>query len=113
MVSRRSGRSPGRLLPKLPNQLVREYGAGVVEAVGANVTGIKAGDHGLDTTGVADVVATALRPLEPRGILVVVGHGARHAAIEGVDLLLNGKTIRGRATRSSPYWCGECRPDRR
>jgi len=40
-------------------------------------------------------VATALRVLEPRGILVTVGLGARHATIDVVDLLLNGKMIRG------------------
>jgi aryl-alcohol dehydrogenase len=51
--------------------------------------------HALDTTGLPDVVATALSALESRGILVVVGLGARRATIDIVDLLLNGKTIRG------------------
>ena len=56
---------------------------------------VRGATHALDTTALPDVVATALRVLEPRGILVTVGLGARHATIDVVDLLLNGKMIRG------------------
>lgn len=56
---------------------------------------VRGATHAFDTTGLPDVVATALRVLEPRGILVVVGLGVRHATIDVIDLLLNGKTIRG------------------
>lgn len=51
--------------------------------------------HALDTTGLPDVVATALGVLEPRGTLVAVGLGARHATIDIRDLMYGGKTIRG------------------
>lgn len=58
-------------------------------------TVVRGATHALDTTGLPDVVATALRALEPRGILVVVGLGPRHTTIDVLDLLLNGKMIRG------------------
>jgi aryl-alcohol dehydrogenase len=64
----------------------------MTEDVAAAVLGAT---HALDTTALPDVVATALGALEARGILVVVGLGARHATIDVVDLLLNGKMIRG------------------
>lgn len=51
--------------------------------------------HALDTTGLPEVVATALGALESRGMLVVVGLGARHATIDIRDLMYSGKTIRG------------------
>ena len=51
--------------------------------------------HALDTTGLPEVVAAALSVLEPRGTLVVVGLGARHATIDIRDLMFGGKTIRG------------------
>ena len=56
---------------------------------------VRGATHALDTTGLPDVVVTALSALESRGILVVVGLGARHATIDVTDLLLNGKMIRG------------------
>ena len=56
---------------------------------------VRGATHALDTTGLPDVVATALSALEARGMLVVVGLGPRHATIDVVDLLLNGKVIRG------------------
>jgi aryl-alcohol dehydrogenase len=58
-------------------------------------TVVRGATHALDTTGLPEVVATALRALDSRGTLVVVGLGPRHAPIDVVDLLLNGKTIRG------------------
>jgi aryl-alcohol dehydrogenase len=51
--------------------------------------------HALDTTGLPDVVATALRALTSRGTLVVVGLGPQHATIDVSDLLFKGKVIRG------------------
>jgi aryl-alcohol dehydrogenase len=62
------------------------------EDVTAAVRGVT---HALDTTGLPDVAASALRLLESRGMLVVVGLGPRHAKIDLTDLLLNGKVIRG------------------
>jgi aryl-alcohol dehydrogenase len=56
---------------------------------------VRGATHALDTTGLPDVVATALSTLEARGILVVVGLGPRHTTIDVVDLLFNGKVIRG------------------
>jgi aryl-alcohol dehydrogenase len=64
----------------------------VTEDVAAAVRGAT---HALETTAQPDVVATAAAALQPRGILVAVGLGARHATIDMVDLLLHGKTIRG------------------
>jgi aryl-alcohol dehydrogenase len=59
------------------------------------VTVVRGATHALDTTALPDVVAMALSALEPRGMLVVVGLGARHVRIDVTDLLLNGKVIRG------------------
>jgi aryl-alcohol dehydrogenase len=58
-------------------------------------TVVRGATHALDTTALPDVVAMALSALESRGILVVVGLGARHVMIDVTDLLLNGKMIRG------------------
>jgi aryl-alcohol dehydrogenase len=58
-------------------------------------TVVRGATHTLDTTGVPEVVATALEALESRGMLVVVGLGARHATIDIRDLMYSGKTIRG------------------
>jgi aryl-alcohol dehydrogenase len=58
-------------------------------------TVVRGATHALDTTALPDVVAMALSALEPRGMLVVVGLGARHVTIDVTDLLLNGKVIRG------------------
>jgi aryl-alcohol dehydrogenase len=58
-------------------------------------TVVRGATHALDTTGVPEVVATALGALESRGMLVVVGLGARHATIDIRDLMYSGKTIRG------------------
>jgi aryl-alcohol dehydrogenase len=51
--------------------------------------------HALDTTGLPEVIATALGVLESRGMLVVVGLGARHAKVDIRDRMYSGKTIRG------------------
>jgi aryl-alcohol dehydrogenase len=56
---------------------------------------VRGATHALDTTARPEVVATALSVLGPRGILVLVGLGARHATIDVLDLMLSGKTIRG------------------
>jgi len=56
---------------------------------------VQGATHALDTTGLGDVVAAALSALESRGILAVVGLGARHVTIDITDLLMNGKMIRG------------------
>jgi aryl-alcohol dehydrogenase len=56
---------------------------------------VQGATHALDTTRLPEVVATALGVLESRGILVVVGLGARHATIDIRDLMYSGKTIRG------------------
>jgi len=58
-------------------------------------TAVRGATHALDTTARPEVVAIALRVLRPRGMLVVVGLGARHATIDVLDLMLSGKTIRG------------------
>ncbi|WP_101949893.1 NAD(P)-dependent alcohol dehydrogenase [Mycobacterium sp. 3519A] len=62
------------------------------EDVAATVRGAT---HALDTTALPDVVATALSVLQARGVLAVVGLGARHANVDMIDLMLQGKTIRG------------------
>jgi aryl-alcohol dehydrogenase len=56
---------------------------------------VQGATHALDTTGLGHVLAAALSALESRGILAVVGLGARHVTIDITDLLLNGKMIRG------------------
>lgn len=58
-------------------------------------TVVRGATHALDTTGLSEVVANALGLLESRGMLVVVGLGARHATIDVRDLIYSGKTIRG------------------
>jgi aryl-alcohol dehydrogenase len=58
-------------------------------------TATRGATHVLDTTGIPDVVSAALRALESRGMLVVVGLGPRHATIDLNDLMYHGKTIRG------------------
>ncbi len=74
-----------------------ELGASqVVDPTNEDVATITRGvTHALDTTGLPEVVATALGVLESRGMLVVVGLGARHATIDIRDLMYSGKTIRG------------------
>jgi aryl-alcohol dehydrogenase len=56
---------------------------------------VQGATHALDRTGLGHVLAAALSALESRGILAVVGLGARHVTIDITDLLLNGKMIRG------------------
>ncbi|OAT70118.1 aryl-alcohol dehydrogenase [Mycobacteroides immunogenum] len=51
--------------------------------------------HALDTTANAEVIASALGLLRPRGILVLVGLGASPGPIDLNDLMLGGKVIRG------------------
>lgn len=58
-------------------------------------TVVRGATHALDSTGLPEVVASALGLLESRGMLVVVGLGARHATIDVRDLMYSGKTIRG------------------
>jgi aryl-alcohol dehydrogenase len=58
-------------------------------------TVVRGATHALETTGLPEVVATALSVLESRGTLVVVGLGPRHATIDLRDLMFSGKTIRG------------------
>jgi aryl-alcohol dehydrogenase len=66
-----------------------------VDPTTEDVATVRGATHALDTTGVPEVVATALGVLESRGTLVVVGLGRRHATIDVRDLMYSGKTIRG------------------
>ncbi|WP_346655858.1 NAD(P)-dependent alcohol dehydrogenase [Streptomyces sp. RFCAC02] len=63
--------------------------AAVREATGGGAT------HALDTTGVPAVVAHAAKALAPTGTLVVVGLGEAELTVDLMDILLNGKTVRG------------------
>ncbi|WP_295654137.1 NAD(P)-dependent alcohol dehydrogenase [uncultured Dietzia sp.] len=50
---------------------------------------------GVDTTAVPQVIKQAVRALAPRGTLVVVGLGAPEIELDAVDLMQNGKIVRG------------------
>lgn len=50
---------------------------------------------GLDTTAVPQVIREAVQALVPRGTLVVVGLGAPEIQLDAVDLMQNGKIVRG------------------
>lgn len=51
--------------------------------------------HALDTTGVASLVKDAAAALRPRGQLVVLGLGDPELAFDAVDVMMNGKVVRG------------------
>lgn len=51
--------------------------------------------HALDTTGVPDVIASALSELRPLGMLAVVGLGTADVTVNVQDMVSKGKTIRG------------------
>jgi aryl-alcohol dehydrogenase len=63
--------------------------AGVREATQGGPT------FGVETTAVPEVVRQATEVLGPRGELVVLGLGAPEFSVDAVDMLQNGKTIRG------------------
>jgi aryl-alcohol dehydrogenase len=50
--------------------------------------------YGIDTTAISEVVKQAQQSLRPRGTLVALGLGAEEYAIDAIDLLQSGKTIR-------------------
>ena len=50
---------------------------------------------GVDTTAVPQVIKQAVQALAPRGTLVVVGLGAPGIELDAVDLMQNGKIVRG------------------
>jgi aryl-alcohol dehydrogenase len=89
---------PGRL------RLAEQFGAvginpaelgdqSVVDAVKA-ATGSGA-THAVDTTAVPSVLTGAAQALAPRGELVVLGLGAPEFLVDAIDLMQNGKVIRG------------------
>lgn len=49
----------------------------------------------VDTTAVSTVISQAVRALAPRGTLVVVGLGESRLELDAVDLMQNGKIVRG------------------
>ncbi|NYG58286.1 aryl-alcohol dehydrogenase [Nocardioides daedukensis] len=51
--------------------------------------------HSVDTTGVAAVIKDAVAALRPRGEMVVLGLGAPTFELDAVDLMMNGKVVRG------------------
>lgn len=59
-----------------------------------DLTGGRGATHGIDTTGVSAVVKQAQQSLAPGGTLVALGLGEEEYAIDAIDLLQNGKTIR-------------------
>lgn len=61
--------------------------------------------HSVDTTGVAAVVRDAALALRPRGVLVLLGLGASEVTFDSVDVMMNGKVIRGSVE-------GDCDPHR-
>ncbi|CAM3383728.1 NAD(P)-dependent alcohol dehydrogenase [Nocardioides dubius] len=68
-------------------------GASVVEKV-KELTGGGA-SHALDTTGVAAVIRDGVSALRPRGELAVLGLGAPELTLDAVDVMMNGKVLRG------------------
>jgi len=61
----------------------------VKEATGGGATGA------VDSTSVPAVLTDAARALAPRGTLVVLGLGAPEFAVDAIDLMQNGKIVRG------------------
>ena len=51
--------------------------------------------HAVDTTGVTAVIKDAVAGLRPRGTLVTLGLGAPEIVLDSVDLMMNGKVVRG------------------
>jgi aryl-alcohol dehydrogenase len=51
--------------------------------------------YAIDTTAIPAVVKQAQQSLAPRGTLVVLGLGAEEYAIDAIDMLQNGKVVRG------------------
>lgn len=51
--------------------------------------------HGIDTTAVPEVVKQAQQSLGVRGTLVVLGLGAEEYVVDAIDMLQNGKVVRG------------------
>jgi aryl-alcohol dehydrogenase len=51
--------------------------------------------YGIDTTAVPDVVKQAQQSLGIRGTLVVLGLGAEEYVIDAIDMLQNGKVVKG------------------
>jgi aryl-alcohol dehydrogenase len=68
-------------------------GAGLADRI-RELTGGGA-SHALDTTGVATVIRDAGLALRPRGTLVVLGLGDAEISLDAVDLMMNGKVVRG------------------
>jgi aryl-alcohol dehydrogenase len=81
----------------------REYGALTIDAAehdGTLVEHVKeltggGATHAIDTTGVASLVTQAAQALASRGELVVLGLGDAEITFDSVDLLMNGKVVRG------------------
>ncbi len=84
--------------------IAEKYGAATVDATGLDgatvvervkeLTGGGA-SYAIDTTAVPDVVRDAQRALAPRGTLVALGLGAEEYPLDAIDLLQNGKVVRG------------------
>ncbi|MFS3127878.1 NAD(P)-dependent alcohol dehydrogenase [Nocardioides sp. Bht2] len=51
--------------------------------------------HALDTTGVAGVIRDGVAALRPRGELAVLGLGAPEITLDAIDVMMNGKVVRG------------------
>lgn len=51
--------------------------------------------HALDTTGVAAVIRDAVAALRPRGVITLLGLGDPELALDSVDIMMNGKVVRG------------------
>ncbi len=58
------------------------------------LTGGRGATHGIDTTARSAVVKQAQQSIAPGGTLVALGLGDEEYAIDAIDLLQNGKTIR-------------------
>ncbi|RYE78874.1 MAG: NAD(P)-dependent alcohol dehydrogenase, partial [Myxococcales bacterium] len=51
--------------------------------------------HAVDTTGVGPVIRDGALALRPRGTLVVLGLGAPEITFDAIDIMMNGKVVRG------------------
>ena len=67
-----------------------------VEDVVARVKELTGGGaaYGIDTTAISEVVKQAQQSLAVRGTLVVLGLGAEEYALDAIDLLQGGKTVK-------------------
>jgi aryl-alcohol dehydrogenase len=68
--------------------------AGVVDRI-KELTGGQGASYGIDTTGIGEVIKQAAQALAVKGELAVLALGAEEFPVDAIDIMMNGKVIRG------------------